>query len=159
MLLITSLHNEEYRETALRQIWPSVLHGEWQSTATHFHQDGTQLVESGRVTCELAGTTTVCARNYISVAGTRIGVQVWAQAPDGSLEIISVSPQRRTTQRAATAMAAQLNVDGAIPWRGGMARTRGRWVEEKGELLFRNETEESPSHWRVDYEERLARVK
>lgn len=154
----TTAFNEEYREAATRQQWPALLGGSWSSIATHYHADGSQRVESGQVTCRLTDRTLACDRQYKSEGGSRVGLQLWSPTTADAIEIVSIGLQARVTQHASRTDDGGLSVTGSITLAKGSANTRGRWTLVEGSPVYRNETEEAPNRWRVDYEERLTRT-
>ncbi|HET9372072.1 MAG TPA: VOC family protein, partial [Vicinamibacterales bacterium] len=132
----------------------------WMTVATHHASDGSTHVEHGDVSCGwiLDRTALHCDRRHRSPdGGLRVSIQIWqADESTRALQIDTYTAGRfgHVVQRSATLSPASVTLTATIPWRSGRANTRSQFRAENSGFHYRNETEEAPGRWRLDFDER-----
>ena len=140
-----------------------LLVGRWTSSVVHWHADGSSLHERGVIECEwiLARRYLLCDRRYTADTGAnRHSMQLYAVSDDGTVaEVMTLyeGSTSRALQSVRLVPPTSLELTGLIQVGGRQLRTRGMMTIAAITVSYRNETEEAPGRWRVDYEETYSR--
>jgi hypothetical protein len=133
LIAIAPLHGQTEKDPNMQ--WLTRVAGDWTTTATHRYADGTQLIERGTISCRwiLERTAVECDRRYQS---GRFG---------------------HVVQHSAAVTTSTITLHAEIPLRGARVAIRSEWSWHEHQLSYRNETEEAPGRWRLDFDEQWRR--